>query len=100
MKRLYLSGACTVINSNYINICLCMMMYHGEYNLSVSQSPKKLPNPLAKLSISWAFCSLGPNRKVLELRRWLGNVALFFSGASEKAGWDCDHGASCEYDLP
>ncbi len=75
-------------------------MYHGEYNLSVSQSPKKLPNPLAKLSISWAFCSLGPNRKVLELRRWLGNVALFFSGASEKAGWDCDHGASCEYDLP
>jgi hypothetical protein len=23
--------------------------------------------------------------QVLELRRWLGNVALFFSGASEKA---------------
>ena len=29
--------------------------------------------------------------QVLELRRWLGNVALFFSGASEKAGSTAEH---------
>ncbi|CAL1130407.1 unnamed protein product [Cladocopium goreaui] len=41
--------------------------------------------------------------KVLELRRWLGNVALFFSGASEKVSqrpvlelWRCERGLAPE----
>ena len=69
----------------HINIHKYLMYDDGENNVECFPRSKRVTNSFGE---TLHFLGLGILRKVLELRRWLGNVALFFSGASEKAGCD------------
>ena len=70
-------------------IYILIVMYDvWRKQLECFPKSKKVTNSFGKTLHFLGLGAAGILCKVLELRRWLGNVALFFSGASEKAGCD------------
>jgi len=75
-------------------------MMFDENNWSVSQSPKKLPTPLAKLSISWAWAQLGSFARCWNSDVGWGTLPCFLAVPLRRQDVIFVFGIMFSYDLP